>query len=157
MTFEKPKEQYKLNQEVTVHGDVKAYAGFGLDDVEYSYRVVRKTSFPWRCWWWWYPTVEDEQITYGKASTDESGKFAVTFNLKPSKTIAPEKQPVFTYEIEVTATSKQGETHADTYSIRAGYNEIAISTDLPREVEKSEIGKYQITVSNLSWQPAKSE
>jgi hypothetical protein len=156
VTFERPKEQYKLNQEVTVHGDVKAYAGFGLDDVEYSYRVVRKTSFPWRCWWWWYPTVEDEQITYGKARTDENGKFAVTFNLKPSKTIAPEKQPMFTYEIEVTATSKQGETHTDTYSIRAGYNEIAISTDLPSEVEKSDIGKYQITVSNLSWQPAKS-
>ena len=156
VTFERPKEQYKLNQEVTVHGDVKAYAGFGLDDVEYSYRVIRKTSFPWRCWWWWYPTVEDEQITYGKARTDENGKFAVTFNLKPSKTIAPEKQPMFTYEIEVTATSKQGETHADTYSIRAGYNEIAISTDLPSEVEKSDLGKYQITVSNLSWQPAKS-
>ena len=156
VTFERPKEQYKLNQEVTVRGDVKAYAGFGLDDVEYSYRVIRKTSFPWRCWWWWYPTVEDEQITYGKARTDENGKFAVTFNLKPSLTIAPEKQPVFTYEIEVTATSKQGETHADTYSIRAGYNEIAISTDVPSEVEKSDIGKYQISVSNLSWQPAKS-
>ena len=156
VNFERPKEQYKLNQEVTVRGDVKAYAGFGLDDVEYSYRVVRKTSFPWRCWWWWYPTVEDEQITFGKGRTDESGKFAVTFNLKPSLSIAPEKQPVFTYEIEVTATSKQGETHSDTYSIRAGYNEIAISTDLPSEVEKSDIGKYQITVSNLSWQPAKS-
>ena len=156
VTFEQPKEQYKLNQEVTVRGDVKAYAGFGLDDVEYTYRVVRKTSFPWRCWWWWYPVVDDEQITHGKARTDENGKFAVTFNLKPSKTIAPEKQPMFTYEIEVTATSKQGETHADTYSIRAGYNEIAISTDLPRTIEKSDLGKYQITVSNLSWQPAKS-
>ena len=156
VNFERPKEQYKLNQEVTVHGDVKAYAGFGLDDVEYNYRVIRKTTFPWRCWWWWYPTVEDEQITYGKARTDEEGKFAITFNLKPSLSIAPEKQPVFTYEIEVTATSKQGETHSDTYSIRAGYNEIAINTDLPSEVEKSEIGKYQISVSNLSWQPAKS-
>ncbi|MBR3427845.1 MAG: hypothetical protein IKG95_07895 [Bacteroidales bacterium] len=156
VTFEQPKEQYKLNQEVTVRGDVKAYAGFGLDDVEYTYRVVRKTSFPWRCWWWWYPVVDDEQITHGKARTDENGKFTITFNLKPSKTIAPEKQPMFTYEIEVTATSKQGETHADTYSIRAGYNEIAISTDLPRTIEKSDLGKYQITVSNLSWQPAKS-
>ena len=156
VNFERPKEQYKLNQEVTVRGDVKAYAGFGLDDVEYSYRVVRKTTFPWRCWWWWYPTVEDEQITYGKARTDESGKFAVTFHLKPSLNIAPEKQPMFTYEIEVTATSKQGETHSDTYSIRAGYNEIAIGTDLPSEVEKSDLGKYQISVGNLSWQPAKS-
>ena len=156
VTFEQPKEQYKLNQEVTMRGDVKAYAGFGLDDVEYTYRVVRKTSFPWRCWWWWYPVVDDEQITHGKARTDENGKFAITFNLKPSKTIAPEKQPMFTYEIEVTATSKQGETHAETYSIRAGYNEIAISTDLPRTIEKSDLVKYQITVSNLSWQPAKS-
>ncbi len=156
VNFERPKEQYKLNQEVTVHGDVKAYAGFGLDDVEYSFRVIRKTSFPWRCWWWWYPTVEDEQIAYGKARTDAEGKFAVTFNLKPSLSIEPEKQPVFTYEIEVTATSKQGETHSDTYSIRAGYNEIAIGTDLPSEVEKADLGKYQITVSNLSWQPAKS-
>ena len=154
--FVSPKEQYKLNQEVTVHGDVKAYAGFGLDDVEYSYRVIRKTSFPWRCWGWWYPTVDDEQITYGKARTDENGKFAITFHLTPSLNIAPEKQPMFTYEIEVTATSKQGETHSDSYSIRAGYNEIAIGTDLPSEVEKSDLGKYQITVSNLSWQPAKS-
>ena len=156
VNFEQPKEQYKLNQEVTVRGDVKAYAGFGLDDVEYSYRVIRKTSFPWRCWWWWYPTVEDEQITYGKARTDKSGKFAVTFNLKPSQSIAPEKQPVFTYEIEVTATSKQGETHSDTYSIRAGYNEVSISTNLPSLIEKSEIGKYEISVQNMSWQPAKS-
>ncbi|MBR3730816.1 MAG: hypothetical protein IKN08_07890 [Bacteroidales bacterium] len=156
VNFEKPKEQYKLNQEVTVRGDVKAYAGFGLDDVEYTYRVVRKTSFPWRCWWWWYPTVEDEQITYGKARTDENGKFAVTFNLKPSLSIEPEKQPVFTYEIEVTATSKQGETHADTYSIRAGYNEVSISTNLPSEIEKSEMGNYEISVQNMSWQPAKS-
>ena len=156
VNFEKPKEQYKLNQEVTVRGDVKAYAGFGLDDVEYTYRVVRKTSFPWRCWWWWYPVVDDEQITHGKARTDENGKFAVTFNLKPSLNIEPEKQPVFTYEIEVTATSKQGETHADTYSIRAGYNEVSISTNLPSEIEKSEMGNYEISVQNMSWQPAKS-
>ena len=156
VNFERPKEQYKLNQEVTVRGDVKAYAGFGLDDVEYSYRVIRKTTFPWRCWWWFYPPVEDEQITYGKARTDESGKFAVTFNPKPSLSVAPEKQPVFTYEIEVTATSKQGETHSDTYSIRAGYNEVSISTNLPEMIEKSEMGQYEISVQNMSWQPAKS-
>ncbi len=156
VTFEMPKEQYKLNREITVRGDVKAYAGFGLDDVEYSYRVVRKTSFPWRCWWWNYPVVKDEQIAYGVSHTDEKGAFAVTFNLKPSLTIAPEKQPLFTYEIEITAINRQGETHIGRYSIRAGYNEIAISTDLPSEVEKSEMGKYHVIVSNLSGQPAKS-
>ncbi|MBQ6667173.1 MAG: hypothetical protein IJM65_03520, partial [Bacteroidales bacterium] len=156
LNFEKPKEKYMLNEDVTIHGDVKAYAGFGLDDVECSYRVVRKTSFPWRCWWWNYPSVLDEQIASGKSRTDENGKFAINFNLKPSQTIAPERQPLYTYEIEVTATSRQGETQTGTYSIRAGYNEIALSTDLPSEVEQSDMRKYKISVGNLSGEPAKS-
>lgn len=156
VNFEKPKETYKLNDNVTINGDVKAYAGFGLDDVEYSYRVVRKTTFPWRCCWWFYPAVEDEQIACGRGRTDENGKFAVTFHLKPSQTIVPEKQPLFTYEIEVTATGRQGETHSKKYSIRAGYNKIAISTDIPSEIGQSAIGKFRISVGNLSGEPAKS-
>ena len=156
VNFEKPKEKYKLNEDVTIHGDVKAYAGFGLDSVAYSYRVVRKTTFPWRCWWWNYPVVKDEQIAYGEAGTDGQGRFAVTFRLKPSLRIAPEKLPLFTYEIEVTATSRQGETQTGRYSIRAGYNEIDLSCDLPSEVEKSEMGKYHVVVSNLSGEPARS-
>ena len=154
--FEKVKEQYKLNEDVTVTGNVSALAGFGLDDVEYSYRVVRKTSFPWRCWWWWYPPVEDEQIAYGKGRTDESGKFHITFNLKPSLKTKPSQQPVFTYEIEVTATSAQGETHSDTHYLRAGYNEVAISTNIPSLIEMSAINTYNIEVVNMNGQPAKT-
>ena len=156
VNFEKPKETYKLNENVTIHGDVKAYAGFGLDSVSYSYRVVRKTTFPWRCWWWNYPVVADEQIAYGTASTDVQGRFAVTFRLKPSLRIAPEKLPLFTYEMEVTATDAQGETHSSTFSIRAGYNETDLNCDLPSEVEKSEMGKYHVMASNLSGQPVQS-
>lgn len=157
VNFEKPKEQYKLNHDVTIHGSVDAYAGFGLDDVKYTYRVTRRTSFPWRCWWWFYPVVSDEQIDFGEARTDESGKFAITFNLKPSLKTKPEQQPVFTYEIEVTATSAQGETHSETYSIRAGYNEICLSTNLNNLVEKSQLENYRIEVLNMSGQPAKSK
>jgi uncharacterized protein YfaS (alpha-2-macroglobulin family) len=154
--FEKIKEQYKLNEDVTVTGNVSALAGFGLDDIEYSYRIVRKTSFPWRCWWWWYPPIEDEQIAHGKGRTDENGKFHITFNLKPSLKTKPKQQPVFTYEIEVTATSAQGETHSDTHYIRAGYNKVAITTLIPSLVEQSSINDYSIEVVNMNGQPAKS-
>ena len=156
ISFEGIKEQYKLNQDVTVRGSVNALAGFGLDDVKYSYRVVRKTSFPWRCWWWWYPAIEDEQIGYGEARTDEEGKFAFNFNLKPSLKTKPEQQPVFTYEIVVTATSAQGETHSSTHYIRAGYNEVAITTSIPDLVEQFEFSKYNIEVINMNGQSAKS-
>ena len=154
--FDKIKEQYKLNEEVTVSGNVSALAGFGLDDVAYTYRVVRKTSFPWRCWWWWYPPIEDEQIAFGEGRTDETGKFHITFNLKPSLKTKPQQQPVFTYEIEVTATSAQGETHSDTHYIRAGYNKVALSTNIPDLVEQSAIGTYNIEVVNMNGQPASS-
>ena len=157
VNFERVKEQYKLNQPVTVHGSVDALAGFALDDVQYSYRVVRKTSFPWRCWWWWYPVVEDEQIDYGEGRTDEAGKFAITFNLKPSLKTKPQQQPVFLYEVEVTATSAQGETHSDTYYIRAGYNEVALSVDVPSLAEASDLKKSLIYVTNMSGEPAKSK
>ena len=156
INFESITEQYKLNQDVTVRGSVDALAGFGLDDVQFSYRVVRKTYFPWRCWWCWYPEVEDEQITYGTASTDENGKFAITFNLKPSLKTKPEQQPVFTYEIEVTATSAQGETHSDIHSIRAGYNEVAISTSISGLLEQAELKDQTMEVLNMNGQPAKS-
>ena len=156
INFESVKEQYKLNNDVTVRGSVDALAGFGLDDVQYSYRVTRKTSFPWRCWWWWYPAVEDEQLDFGVARTDENGKFAITFNLKPSLKTKPEQQPVFTYEIEVTATSAQGETHSSTHYLRAGYNEVAISTSIPKLVEQSDLEKQRIEVINMNGQPAKS-
>ncbi len=154
--FESVKEQYKLKQEVTVRGSVDAYAGFGLDNVEYSYRIVRKTQFPWRCWWWWYPAVEDEQIDYGTGRTDETGKFAITFNLKPSLKTKPEQQPVFTYEIEVIATSAQGETHSDTHYLRAGYNEIAVTTSLNGLMEQAELAEQRIEVFNMNGSPAKS-
>ena len=154
--FDGVKEQYKLNENVTMRGSVDAYAGFGLDDIKYSYHVTRSTTFPWRCWWWWYPTIEDETVAFGEARTDESGKFAITFNLKPSLKTKPEQQPVFTYEIEVTATNAQGETHSDTYYIRAGYNEIALSSNIPDLVEQSETEKYHIEVLNMNGKPAKS-
>ena len=154
--FDGVNEQYKLNQDVTVHGSVDAYAGFGLDDVKYTYNVVRMTQFPWRCWWWWYPVIPDETIDFGEGRTDGDGKFATTFNLKPSLKTKPEQQPVFTYKIEVIATSAQGETHSDTYYLRAGYNEIAISTNIPSLVEQSEVGKYNIEVFTMNGKPAKS-
>ena len=156
ISFEHVKEQYKLNHPVTVQGSVDALAGFALDDVQYTYSVVRKTHFPWRCWWWWYPVVEDEQIDHGEGRTDADGKFAITFNLKPSLKTRPQQQPVFYYEVEVTATSAQGETHSDIFIIRAGYNEVALSTDVPSLVDQNGLDKCKVYVTNMSGEPAKS-
>ena len=154
--FDKPKEQYKLNQEITVEGSVKAYAGFGLDDVECRYRVERTTSFPWRCYGQTYPNVKKEQIAQGTTRTDGSGKFNINFMLKPAAKVKPELQPMFTYTIELTVTNAQGETHEEKFTFNAGYNEVAIASNLPTLLEKSENRNYRIAVLNMSGEPAQS-
>ena len=154
--FDRPKEQYKVNEEVTMNGSVKAFAGFGLDDVACRYRVVRKTTFPWRCYGQTYPLVNEEQVAFGETRTDGEGKFAIPFNLKPAAKVKPELQPVFIYEIEVTATSTQGETHTETYAIRAGYNEIALTSNLGGLVDKAVDAKVHVEAINMSGELAKS-
>ncbi len=155
--FDKYKDQYKLNQDITIEGSVDAYAGFSIDGAKCTYKVVRRTSFPCRCWWCDYPNVNDETIEMGETITDENGKFHIKFNLRPARRLKPEQQPVFTYEIEVKATSPQGETHSSIHSIRAGYSDITLSTNIPYKVEKSEVGNYKVSVQNMNWQPAKSK
>lgn len=155
--FDSYKDQYKLNQDITIDGSVDAYAGFSIDGAKCTYKVVRKTSFPCRWWWYDYPNVNDETIEMGETVTDENGKFHIKFNLRPARRLKPEQQPVFTYEIEVKATNPQGETHTSTHYIRAGYSDISLSTNIPGKVEKSELGKYKVSVQNMNWQPAKSK
>ena len=154
--FDSPKEQYKVNQEVTIRGLVKTFAGFGLDDVECRYQVTRTTTFPWRCYGQTYPLVKMEQVAFGETRTDGEGKFAIPFSLKPAVKVKPELQPVFIYEIKVTVTSAQGETHSETYAIRAGYNEIALSSNLGILVDKAVDTKVHIEAVNMSGNPAKS-
>ena len=154
--FEQPKEQYKLNQDITVRGSVNAFAGFGLDNVDYSYRVVRKTGFPWHCKGVNYPKINDEQLAFGKSKTNGNGGFEITFNLKPSRDVAPEYQPVFTYEIELTATDAQGETHSETFRINAAYNEIAISSNLTETIDAANLDDYFIEIVNMNGNPAKT-
>ena len=157
VNFDQYKGQYKLNQDITVDGSVDAYGGFSIDGAKCTYKVVRKTSFPCRWWWYRYPSVNDETIETGETVTDENGKFHIEFNLRPARRIKPEQQPVFIYEIEVKATSPQGETHSATHYIRAGYSDITLSTNIPSTAEKAELAICKVSVQNMNWQPAKSK
>ena len=155
INFEKPKEQYKIGQTITLNGDVSAFAGFGLDNVECQYIVKRKTSFPWQSTGQSYPYVEDSQEAQGDFKTDSEGKFSLDIELKPAEKIKPEQQPLFTFEIEVKATDAQGETHSKTFTLCAGYRETAITAKIPYIIEKSDIEKGRIDMVNMSGESVK--
>src|SRR5690606_25323493 len=78
--IKKPLGSYRVNDEVTVTSNAKAFAGNVIDGAAVNYRVVRKVRYP--IWWgygrsFWPPmdSNEEQEITNGKTQTDAQGNF----------------------------------------------------------------------------------
>ena len=157
ITFENPDKSFKLNEEVELSGSVKAYAGFGLDNVNYKYTVVRRTYFPYRYWWFKNYSDNEKQITFGEGTTDEKGNFHISFNLIPDEKDKGEL-PVYEYIVTVDVTNAQGETQSKTYTLKA--SEIDLIIDIDNNdviVSKDSLDLITFNVKNLKENPVEAK
>ena len=151
VTFESPENEYKIGDSVTVSGKVAALSGFGLDNVEFKYQIIRKTAFPFRFWDWVPYYVDDETLVQGESVTANDGTFNIDFQLKPSSYVPVYNIPQYTYEIKVTATSKQGETQSGSFRITATYNKYRISLSNYNEaIDVNDLNDLMVNVRNRS-------
>ncbi|TWT66200.1 alpha-2-macroglobulin family protein [Allorhodopirellula solitaria] len=132
--IEAPTDPVRLGEPVTVSGEATAYTSAAIDGAKVSYRVIRKTEFPvwwrYRCWWL-PPSPQPEQtIAEGTTTTDETGKFSVTFDALPDQSVDRESEPKFRYEITADVTDTTGETRDAVTSVLIGYTtmEATLST-----------------------------
>ena len=157
ITFNDPDKSFKLNDEVELSGSVKAYAGFGLDNINYDYTIVRRTYFPYRFWWYANYDSNEKQITFGEGKTDENGNFKINFQLTPDKN-EKDKLPVFEYIVTVNATNALGETYSKTYTLKA--SEIDLIIDIDEEyhiISKDDLDLLTFNVKNLKENPVKAK
>ncbi len=157
ITFENPDKSFKLNEEVELSGSVKAYAGFGLDNVNYKYTVVRRTYFPYRYWWFKNYGGNEKQIVFGEGTTDEKGNFHISFNLIPDEKDKGEL-PVYEYIVTVDVTNAQGETQSKTYTLKA--SEIDLIIDIDNNdviVSKDSLDLITFNVKNLKENPVEAK
>ena len=157
ITFNDPKKSFKLNEEVELSGSVKAYAGFGLDNINYDYTIVRRTYFPYRFWWYANYDSNEKQIAFGEGQTDENGNFKIDFNLIPDKN-EKDKLPVFEYIVTINATNAQGETHSKIYTLKAAEIDLIIDIDDNHKViNKNDLNSVTFDVKNLKENPVKAK
>ena len=157
ITFENPDKSFKLNEEVELLGSVKAYAGFGLDNVNYKYTVVRRTYFPYRYWWFKNYSDNEKQIAFGEGTTDEKGNFHISFNLIPDEKDKGEL-PVYEYIVTVDVTNAQGETQSKTYTLKA--SEIDLIIDIDNNdviISKDSLDLITFNVKNLKENPVEAK
>ncbi|OFX32232.1 MAG: hypothetical protein A2X08_08330 [Bacteroidetes bacterium GWA2_32_17] len=152
VAFDTLKETYKLNNKVKLSGQAKAYAGSSIDNATVSYRVSRKTYFPYRWWYWWsFPTLGSETVmTYGTTTTDADGKFNIEFEAKPDLNIDAKYSPAFTYSISADVTDINGETRSTSTSINVGYKSLVLGTNWYGNVNISETENIEINARNLN-------
>ena len=155
IAIEQPKEEFKLEQEVTVTGNVKAFAGYGIDGATVKYHVVRKASFPWWRWWWYRPSSNPAEIASGETTTDADGNFSLSFIAQPDLE-CQRFNPLYNYEVSVNVTDINGETHAAKTNICISKIGLQIVADFPDEISINDKNEFPVKVTNLSGQTQKA-
>lgn len=155
IVFDPVEGSYKVNENVTITGKAKAYAGNLIDGSNVKYRVVREVRFPWFDHYRGYWPFENNsmEITSGFTDTDAEGVFSIDFLAIPDASIPEKYKPVFNYSVYVDVTDITGETQSAETSVKVGYESLKISFDIPNEVEFSKLTQIQFGITNLNGQP----
>ena len=150
--FEKMKGAYQLNEDVTITGFAKAYAGNNVENARVTYRVVRQARFPYP-WifarYWWPANQQQTEITQGETTTDAEGKFRIRFTAAPDRSIDPQMEPVFSYRVYADVTDMNGEVRSGENSIAVGYKSLLIKADIPERLLSDQLQKLNIHTQNM--------
>lgn len=151
--FDTLKGSYQLNDEVSVKGFARAYAGNMVDGAGVKYRVVRRVNYPY--WWYWYKPYysggsTEVEMTNGNTTTDASGYFEIKFKALPDPTANKSDNPTYTYEIHVDVTDVNGETRSNTVDFRVGYKTLELRVVSPDVLNVKDLPKMSVVAQNLN-------
>ncbi|WP_212000116.1 alpha-2-macroglobulin [Chitinophaga sp. HK235] len=151
VTFDTVKTSYRLGETVTANAKALAYAGNNINGAIVKYRVERRVRFPYPWLFKGYvPSGSSREIAHGETTTDEQGRFKVSFPAVPDRTVSPDNKPIFTYVVHADVTDLNGETRSADQSIHAGYQSMEISVEVPTRLEAAELKKVHIFTRNLN-------
>lgn len=151
--FDSLRGQAKLNEKITVSGNVESYAGNAVVSADVKYRVVRNIYYPipfYRDYSWYPPiTNNNKEITNGNVTTNSNGEFSIQFDAETDDMIPEKMEPVYTYNIITEVTDITGEVQAAETSIKIGKKSVVLSIDMPDIIELNNNSHHNISAKNL--------
>jgi len=156
------KESYKLNDSITIKGNVMAFSGYGLSLARVAYHIIRTQQFRYlnksgrprfNAQYHFNPQVAE--IKTDTIVADNRGAFSIKFKAVPGEAIDDDAS--YSYSISADVTDASGETHsAQTYIVVAD-NNIQIQNFLPEQLIAGDTTNTPVTIQNLNFQPQKGE
>jgi uncharacterized protein YfaS (alpha-2-macroglobulin family) len=153
--FNPVKGTYKINDEVTVTGLAKAYAGNVIDGAKVKYRVVRNVNYPY--WYWWYrpynSSASQTEITSGEITTNDTGTYIIKFKALPDESVSKASYATYNYQVTADVTDINGETHSTETVVTVGYQALQLIVSSADIIDINNSKPIQITTHNLNGVP----
>lgn len=149
VTFDTLNQVARLNENVTIHGKAKDYAGSPVAGAAAGYRVER---IAFRPWWYGYskrfwPVRDDRQVlATGQLFTQEDGGIDITFPAKGKPGGDPDL--MYRFEITVIVTDITGETHEATKSLVLNQQGYEINISLRERISIQSLKSIEVTATN---------
>ena len=157
--MEKPKNEVRFGEEVTMKGNVQAYAGYNINNATVKYRIARS---PHRfCWWIYEP---EKIIATGTTKSDADGNFEVKFTPVKDKNNVPVPYWMdknigisYTYTIYADVTDPKGETQKGEQELSVGDQSLFILAQVPDKIEKSQPINLDVVTQTLNGETVNSD
>lgn len=148
VTVTESDNEISFGEAVTLHGDVKAFAGYPLPGTQIRFTVKRYIHPFWR----WFPPVYDEKmIVTGETTTDANGKFTLQFTPEKDKNIGDKQiKQAYRYTITVDATDTKGETQQTIANLSVSEQSLFINANIPGLINKQDTAKFIVSTQNIS-------
>ncbi|MEO8172779.1 MAG: alpha-2-macroglobulin family protein [Sediminibacterium sp.] len=153
VVFEKAKGAYRLNDSVTIIGNVNAFAGNHIDGANVVYSVRRNNRFI--DWWSYrrpYPAGTNREISHGEVKTDAQGKFTITFKASVDDLLNRTGNPLYDFNVSADVTDNNGETRSSSTTVTVGKSSLLLQITAPEETDVDSLKKIKISSTNLSYE-----
>jgi len=154
------KESYKLNDTVTVKGNVTAFSGYGLSLAKVAYHVLRSQNRVFMnpnvgraLYGSRYDNPETTEIKTDTIMTDDQGQFEAKFNALPGMP----GNTNYSYTITADVTDASGETHSSQTSVTIGNNDIRINSYIPDRLFAKDSLNALVSLQNLNGELQKGD
>jgi uncharacterized protein YfaS (alpha-2-macroglobulin family) len=155
------KESYKLNDSVTIKGNVVAFSGYGLSQAKVAYHIVRSqkreiyySQFSRGRYRPYYGNNVETEIKTDTVTTDSQGRFKIEFKAVPGDSNGKNNID-YNYTISADVTDESGETRSGVMTLIVGNNDIKIDSYIPDRLFAKDTLKGPIKIKNLNGQAEK--
>ena len=155
VTLNAPTEAVRVGENVSVTGRAEALSGYPIDGAAVSYKVTRRTEFPW--WRYRRPSDNSRTILTGTTETDANGSFTIAFPTEEDLALK-RYSPLYLYDVEAVVTDINGETHTGNLQVQVSRRSLQLVISLPDEVEiTSSEDDFFISLQNIADVPQSGE